>query len=62
MIAEYWQEFCIVCFFVIAMINHGSHSRKEGIRLGSEQTLDILEKERIIKINEKGEINGVQSK
>ena len=38
MIAEYWQEFCIVCFFVIAMINHGSYSRKEGIRLGSEQT------------------------
>ena len=62
MIEEYLEIFFIVCFFVFAMVFHGKSSYKSGVVDGSEQTLTILEKERIIKINEKGEINGVQHK
>ncbi len=57
MFLEYWQFACLFILFVIAM----KHQYKSGFKTGSELTLDILESEKIIKINAKGEIKGVQS-
>lgn len=57
---EYGYELCILCFFIVALYCHGKHTYRTGIEDGAEGALDMLEKESIIIINEKGEIKGVQ--
>ena len=56
---DYWQEIFLLIFFVIALRQHGNIAFKDGLKDGADITLDMLEKERIISINDEGEITGV---
>ena len=56
---DYWQEISLLVFFVIALRQHGRMAYKDGINDGADITLDMLEKERIISINNEGEITGI---
>ena len=56
----------MTAFFAVAMMHHARVARNEGfndgIKHGTDLTLFMLEREKIIKIDEKGEIKGVQPK
>ena len=56
---DYWQEISLLVFFVIALRQHGRMAFKNGLKDGADITLDMLEKERIISINNEGEITGI---
>jgi len=56
---DYWKEISLLIFFVIALRQHGRMAFRDGLKDGADITLDMLEKERIISINDEGEITGV---
>ncbi len=59
---DYWQEIFLLIFFVIALRQHGKTAFRDGLKDGADITLDMLEKERIISINDEGVIAGVCNK
>ena len=59
MIEHFWQEIFLLIFFAFALRQHGKMAFKDGLKDGAEITLDMLERERIISINDEGEITGV---
>ena len=59
MFLEWWMIICLFVLFAYAIYDSYVTGTKAGVEIGAEMTLTVLERQKIIRIIEGGEIQGI---